>query len=69
VWVGVASELVIVSLIVYVPVMQDIFDTGSIPAAAWLWLVPLIPLVPLADAARKAIRTRHPPIQKQMMGT
>ena len=69
VWAGVASELVIVALIVYVPVMQDIFDTGSIPLPAWLWLVPLIPLVPLADGARKAIRRRRRPIQKQVTAT
>ena len=69
VWAGVASELVIVAVIVYVPVMQDIFDTGSIPLPAWLWLVPLIPLVPLADGARKAIRRWRRPIQKQVTVT
>ena len=69
VWAGVASELVIVALIVYVPVMQDIFDTGSIPLPAWLWLVPLIPLIPLADGMRKAIRRRRRPIQKQVTAT
>jgi magnesium-transporting ATPase (P-type) len=69
VWVGVASELVIVAFIVYVPVMQDIFDTGSIPLSAWLWLVPLIPLVPLADGARKAVGRRRRPMQKQVTRT
>jgi len=56
-------------LIVYVPVMQDIFDTGSIPLPAWLWLVPLIPLVPLADGARKAFRRRGRPIQNPVTAT
>ena len=69
VWAGVASELVIVAVIVYVPVMQDIFDTGSIPLPAWLWLVPLIPLVPLADGTRKAIRRWRRPIQEQVTAT
>jgi magnesium-transporting ATPase (P-type) len=62
VWVGIASELAVVALIVYVPFLQGVFDTGSLPALAWLWFIPLIPLLPLVDvvAARssKAVRRR-----------
>ena len=59
VWVGIASELAIVALIVYVPFLQRIFDTGSIPLHAWLWLIPLISVIPLADGIRKAVARRH----------
>jgi magnesium-transporting ATPase (P-type) len=65
VWVGVASELVIVALIVYVPFLQRIFDTGAIPLPAWLWLIPLIPVIPLADGFRKAVRRRSQPVERE----
>jgi magnesium-transporting ATPase (P-type) len=64
VWVGIASELAIISLIVYVPFLQGVIGTGSLPAVSWLWLLCLAPLLLLADEARKAIarsRRRHPP--------
>lgn len=67
VWAGIASELLIVACIVYVPVMQDIFDTGSIPLPAWLWLVPLVPLIPLGDGVRKAVRRPQRPIDRKVM--
>ena len=67
VWAGIASELLIVACIVYVPVMQDIFDTGSIPLPAWLWLVPLVPLIPLGDGVRKAVRRPQRPIDWKVM--
>jgi magnesium-transporting ATPase (P-type) len=66
VWVGVASELVIVAFIVYVPFMQNIFDTGSIPLPAWLWLIPLIPVIALADGMRKAVGRRRRPTESEV---
>jgi magnesium-transporting ATPase (P-type) len=62
VWVGIASELAVVALIVYVPFLQHVFDTGSLPAWAWLWFIPLIPLLPLVDglAARSSKAARLP---------
>ena len=61
IWVGIASELVIILLIVYVPILQRIVGTGPLPAVVWLWLVPLSPLLLLADEARKAINRRPRP--------
>ncbi len=58
IWVGIASELVIILLIVYVPILQRIVGTGPLPGVVWLWLVPLSPLLLLADEARKAINRR-----------
>ncbi len=55
VWVGIATELTVVAAIVYVPVLQRVIGTGSVPAVAWLWLVPLVVVLPMADGARKAV--------------
>jgi len=59
IWVGVASELVIVALLVYVPFMQRVIGTGSIPLVAWLCLIPLIPLLPITDWLRKVVGRRR----------
>jgi magnesium-transporting ATPase (P-type) len=67
VWVGIASELVIVALIVYVPVLQRVVGTGSLPPTAWLWLVPLVPLLPVADELRKMLGARRRPIPKEVI--
>ena len=60
IWVGIASELVIVALIVYVPFLQAIIGTAALPAVSWLWVLSLSPLLLLADELRKAFtRRRH----------
>jgi hypothetical protein len=56
-------------VIVYVPFMQRIFDTGSIPLSAWLWIVPLIPLIPLADGIRKTVGRRRRPVEREVAAT
>ncbi|HEX9260891.1 MAG TPA: cation transporting ATPase C-terminal domain-containing protein, partial [Acidimicrobiales bacterium] len=61
VWVGIASELAILGAIIYVPFLQRLILTGSLPWSAWLWLVPTIPLLPLADGVRKAVARRRRP--------
>ncbi len=58
VWVGVASELIVLVLIVYVPFLQRIVGTGPLPGVSWLWLAALSPLLLLADEGRKAISRR-----------
>ena len=59
VWIGIASELVIVALIVYVPFLQSVIGTTSVPLTNWLWAIPLIPLLLLADELRKVFVRRH----------
>jgi potassium/sodium efflux P-type ATPase len=54
-WVGIAVELVLIALLVYVPFFQGIFGTAAFPAANWLFLVALIPILPLLDEIRKGI--------------
>jgi magnesium-transporting ATPase (P-type) len=55
VWVGIASELVVVAAVVYLPPLQRVVGTGSVPATAWPWLLPLVLLLPMADGVRKAV--------------
>jgi Ca2+-transporting ATPase len=59
IWMGIASELVIIVGIVYAPFLQDVIGTAALPAVSWLWLVPLIPLLLIADETRKALIRRH----------
>jgi magnesium-transporting ATPase (P-type) len=59
VWVGIASELAIVAFVVYVPFLQDVIGTTSVPLSNWLWAVPLVPVLLLADELRKmSVRRR-----------
>jgi len=60
VWVGIASELAIVALIVYVPFLQSIVGTEALPWVSWTWVLALAPLLLLTDELRKALlRRRH----------
>lgn len=51
---GVVFAMVITVAIVYVPLMQNIFGTASIPAYYWLIALSFGPIVLLADEIRKA---------------
>jgi P-type Ca2+ transporter type 2C len=53
VWIGIISELVVVSLIIYVPFLQDIFGTAVFAPQNWLLLFAFTPLLLLADELRK----------------
>ncbi len=71
IWVGIATELSLLCLISYVPFLQNIFGTGAIPLAGWLFLVIWTPLLLLADELGKAVqfrkythRAHHPPDYK-----
>jgi magnesium-transporting ATPase (P-type) len=59
VWVGIASELVIIALIVYVPFLQRVIGTAAVPATYWLWALPFVPLLLVADELRKAFVRRR----------
>lgn len=59
IWIGIASELLIVSLIIYVPFFQQVFGTASFPLIYWVFLFAWTPLLLLADEARKALLRRR----------
>jgi magnesium-transporting ATPase (P-type) len=59
IWLGVATELVIVTAVVYVPPLQDVIGTAAFPLVAWLPLLAISPLLMLLDEARKAMVRRR----------
>jgi Ca2+-transporting ATPase len=54
IWIGIASELLLVSLIVYVPFFQQAIGTAAFPLQNWLFLFAWTPSLLLADELRKA---------------
>jgi len=52
---GIATELSLQVLIVYVPFLNKAFETAPIAWADWLFLVPFIPICLVADEIRKLI--------------
>jgi len=58
-WAGVATEIALLLLIVYVPALQGVFGTAAIPPSGWLVLLPMAPALFLADEARKALLRRR----------
>jgi magnesium-transporting ATPase (P-type) len=58
---GVASEVLVVAALVYVPWLGMAIGTGPFPAVGWLWLLPGIALLPFVEVARKRINRRRNP--------
>jgi magnesium-transporting ATPase (P-type) len=58
-WWGIASEIVVILLIVYAPPLQAVIGTAVFPATGWLWLLLGIPLLPITDELRKRLARRH----------
>jgi P-type Ca2+ transporter type 2C len=54
-WVGIASELLVIAAIVYLPPFQAVIGTAAFAAWLWLPLVALSPLLLVIDEARKAL--------------
>jgi Ca2+-transporting ATPase len=54
VWVGIATELTLIVLIVYAPFMHEFIGTSSFPLANWLFLFAWTPALLVADELRKA---------------
>jgi magnesium-transporting ATPase (P-type) len=64
IWLGIATELILTMLIVYVPIFQRIIGTAAFPAKYWLFLFAWAPILLIADEARKAwLRRRERPAE------
>jgi magnesium-transporting ATPase (P-type) len=59
VWVGIATELLLLLSLLYVPVLQRLFDTAPFPPQNWLFLCVWAPLLLMADEGRKALVRRR----------
>jgi magnesium-transporting ATPase (P-type) len=53
VWLGIASELLLLVLVVYVPFLQWLFGTAPIPLGAWPFLMAWTPALLVVDELRK----------------
>ena len=53
--IGIASEVSLQVLIVYVPLLNRAFETAPIAWSDWLFLVPFIPICMVADEIRKFV--------------
>ena len=71
VWVGIATEIILVASIIYVPVLQTIFGTAAFPLRNWLFLFAWTPSLLLIDELRKALlrwRERRRTVLRQKKG-
>ena len=55
IWVGIASELLVIAAIVYLPPLQAVIGTAPFPAWLWLPLLAAAPALLVIDEARKAL--------------
>lgn len=59
IWVGIATELIFIGLIIYVPIFQQIIGTAAFPLENWLFLLAWTPSLLLVDELRKALQRRQ----------
>jgi len=59
VWIGIGSELLLISLIIYVPFFQHLIGTAAFPFQNWLFLFAWTPSLLLADELRKWLVRRR----------
>jgi magnesium-transporting ATPase (P-type) len=65
-WVGIATELLFICLIVYVPFFQDAIGTAAFPLENWWFLFAWTPSLLLVDELRKALlRWRERPAPRR----
>lgn len=58
IWLGIASEVILILAIVYVPVLQIVFGTATLGWMDWLFLAAWIPALLIVDEARKWVVRR-----------
>jgi Ca2+-transporting ATPase len=59
IWIGIASELLIIFLLVYVPFFQHLIGTAAFPLVNWVFLFAWMPTLLVADELRKAMVRRR----------
>ncbi len=57
IWIGIATELILIVAIVYVPFLQDVIGTAAFDPANWVVLALLAPALLLVDELRKRRQT------------
>jgi P-type Ca2+ transporter type 2C len=59
VWVGIATDLALLVLLLYIPVFQRLFGTAPLSLQNWVFLLAWTPILLLADEGRKALVRRR----------
>jgi P-type Ca2+ transporter type 2C len=59
IWIGIASELLVIAAIVYLPPLQRLIGTAPFPPWLWLPLLAVAPTLLVIDEIRKAIARRR----------
>jgi Ca2+-transporting ATPase len=59
IWIGIASELALIVLITYTPILNFFIGTGPFPLQNWLFLFAWLPSLVILDEIRKAIARRR----------
>jgi magnesium-transporting ATPase (P-type) len=55
VWAGIACDLIIILVILYVPFFQEIVGTAPFPLENWLFLIAWTPALLIAEELRKGV--------------
>lgn len=58
IWVGIASQLSILSIIIYIPYVQNVFGTTGIGLIDWVFLFSLAGILIFAEEMRKLLARR-----------
>ncbi|MDX2003913.1 MAG: cation-transporting P-type ATPase [Meiothermus sp.] len=59
IWAGIATEMLVLVLIVYVPFFQNVFGTATFGLQGWLFLLAWMPALLVADELRKWVVRRR----------
>lgn len=65
VWLGIASELVLLLLLIYVPFLHQIFGMAAIDGWDWLFLLAWTPALLVVDELRKFVMRRYVRLTQQ----
>ena len=55
IWIGIVFEIGVLALVLYVPVLQNVFGTSALPASSFWMLFAMIPALLLMDELRKTL--------------
>ena len=61
IWLGIATELLLIVVLVYLPIGNAVFGTAPFAPAWWLFLMAWVPALLVADELRKAVLRRRRP--------
>lgn len=58
IWIGIATEVLLIFMLIYIPFLQHIFGTAAFPLKNWVFLFAWAPSLLIADEIRKMLARR-----------